>query len=304
MIDGPVSAPSARRIDFIIAGAQKAGTTTLDYLLRLHPQVQFARRKEVHFFDTGRHFPAGGEPDYDWYHRHWDWNRSGVKRGEATPSYIGLPVSIDRIFRYSPDIRIVCILRNPVNRAYSAWNHAVQLGRERLSFHQALLAEDGRLADRARRGLDGFGGFGYRTLGEYATQLERLWSLVPRERTLVLRLESLTRNPRETMETLSDFLGIERHDFGPPVRKHFRLKLGDMHPASSLWLVNRLEPEIARLESMLGWDCSDWRTPKGAMAPWFFGETVRRAALPFSFVKPRIERLRVRIGAWRRALSA
>jgi hypothetical protein len=300
----PPPIPSNARIDFVIAGAQKAGTTTLDALLRLHPGVAMPPWKELHYFDRNSNFPPGRPPDRDEYHRNWDWTRRDVVRGEVTPSYLALPVALERLAGYSPDLRIVCIFRNPVTRAYSAWNHWVQQGRERKSFHRALLAEDGRLAERARLGLDGFGGFGYRTLGQYASQLEALWRLVPRERTLVLRLESLTRDPKRTMESLTDFLGVARHDFGPMARKHARLKLGDMHPESARWLVERLEPDIARLESLLGWDCSDWRKPKGSKGLWAFGESVRHAAMPFSFVKPPLERLRVRIGAWRRERAA
>lgn len=240
MPSGPAPTQPTRRIDFVIAGAQKAGTTTLDALLRLHPQVLLPPWKEIHFFDSGRHFPPGREPGYEAYHAHWNWSRTGVLRGEVTPSYLGLPAALERLAAYGPRLKVICIFRNPVTRAYSAWNHLVQQGRERKSFHEALLAEDARLAERARDGLDGYGGFGYRTLGEYATQLDTLWRLVPRERTLVLRLESLTRNPRETMGALTDFLGIDRHDFGPPVRKHVRPKLGDMHPDTSRWLIERL----------------------------------------------------------------
>jgi hypothetical protein len=298
-IDRP--SPTAPRIDFVIAGAQKAGTTTLDAVLRLHPEISLPHWKELHFFDQEANFPPDREPEYARYHRHWDWSRQGVRRGEATPSYLALPSALERIVRYSPDIRVVCIFRNPMSRAYSAWNHAVQRGRERRSFHAALLAEDAMLSERARTGLPTDGSLGYRSQGLYASQLERLWSLVPRERTLVLQLESLNRSPRASLDALTDFLQVARHDFGPVDRKHARLKLGDMHPETWHWLAARLEPEIAKVEDLLGWDCSEWRRPKGSTRTWAIGETIRRAALPLSFLKPRIERVRVRIGAWRRA---
>jgi hypothetical protein len=291
---------SDRRIDFIVAGAQKAGTTTLDVVLRQHPQVQLPIFKELHFFDRRQFFPPDGPPDYEAYHRHWDWGRTGVLRGEVSPSYLGLPVARERMARYSADLRVICILRNPVSRAYSAWNHWVRRGGERLSFHEALLAEDSRLADRAARGLDGYGGYGYRSLSEYASQLEALWRLIPRERTIAVQLEALQRNPDETMRRITDFLGIAPHRFGSIGRRNARFKFGDMHPDTSRWLIERLEPEIARIEESLGWDCSSWRKPKGSQRLWAVGETVRRAALPFSFVKPPLERLRARIGAWRR----
>lgn len=289
-----------RRIDFVVAGAQKAGTTTLDVVLRQHPQIQMPRWKELHFFDRNQFFPPGGRPDYGSYHAHWDWSRDDVVRGEVSPTYLGLAVARERMAAYSDRLKVICILRNPVSRSYSAWNHWVRRGGERLSFHQALLAEDSRLSERAARGLDGYGGYGYRSLSEYASQLEALWKLVPRERTIVVQLESLQRKPQETMRSITDFLGIPPHDFGAIERRNFRLKFGDMHPETSLWLIDRLEPEIARLEELLGWDCSSWRKPKGSKRFWVVGETVRIAALPFAFVKPPLERLRARVGAWRR----
>jgi hypothetical protein len=293
-----------RRIDFVIAGSQKAGTTTLDALLRLHPRIAMPRHKELHFFDRDHRFPAGRDPDLAEYHRNWEWSREDAVRGEVTPNYLAHPRAMARLVRYSPDLRIVCIVRNPVSRAYSAWNHMVQKGQERKSFHAAILAEE--RADEAgatQRGGEE-GEFGYLYLGHYASQLEALWRLFPRERTLVLRLESLSRRQQETMDSLTDFLGVDRFDFGPPERKHARLKLGDMHPETARRLVARLEPEIARLEAMLGWDCSDWRTVKGSGGLWLAGETLRRAALPFSFLKPSLERVRVTVGAWRRARAA
>jgi hypothetical protein len=291
-----------RRIDFVIAGAQKAGTTTLDAALRLHPEISMPRGgKELFFFDRDEYFPPDRGPDYANYHRHWDWSRTGVRRGEATPSYLAIPSALERMARYSPDLRVICILRNPVSRAYSAWNHQVQLGRERLSFHRALLAEEDRLAEAARRGVELRARSGYQLLSRYGTQLELLWKLIPRERTLVVQLETLNRHPQETMDRLTDFLGVSRLEAGSIQRKHARLKLGDLHPETARWLVERFEPEIAKVEELLGWDCSEWRRPKGSTRTWAIGETLRRAALPFSFVKPRLERLRVRVGAWRRA---
>ena len=76
----------ARRIDFIIAGVQKAGTTSLDAYLRQHPDICMAKKKEPHFFDTRP--PTGIRPlDYWLYHRHFDWKawRDGCMLGEATP---------------------------------------------------------------------------------------------------------------------------------------------------------------------------------------------------------------------------
>ena len=108
------------RIDFLVCGAQKAGTTALDAILRQHPGVLMPRRrKELHFFDnpgcvlSQRHVAR--------YHSEWDWAGGARARGEVTPSYMFMPGCVERIKAYSPTVRLIVVLRDPTLRAYSHW---------------------------------------------------------------------------------------------------------------------------------------------------------------------------------------
>src|SRR5688500_16151686 len=101
---------AASRIDFIVAGVQKAGTTALYDYLSEDPAIGLSRVKEVHFFDDeSRNWAAA---DYGPYHAQFDWERPAI-RGEATPIYAYWPDALERIARYNPAMRLVLLLRDP-----------------------------------------------------------------------------------------------------------------------------------------------------------------------------------------------
>lgn len=103
--------------DLLIVGAQKAGTTALFNYLDARPGFVGAQRKELRFFNRDERYARGVE----WYEQFFDARRPGVKF-EATPEYLYHPAVPERIHAHYPDVRIVMLLREPVARAYSAWN--------------------------------------------------------------------------------------------------------------------------------------------------------------------------------------
>src|SRR5579872_7315495 len=108
-----------------------------------HPKIQFSKIKELHFFDID--FNKGIE----WYRSNFPdeiiKHDKGLITGEATPYYIFHPLVPKRIFEFAPKIKLIILLRNPVDRAYSHYHHEVNLSVEKLSFEEALKAESGRL---------------------------------------------------------------------------------------------------------------------------------------------------------------
>ncbi|MGZ9225178.1 MAG: sulfotransferase family protein [Anaerolineales bacterium] len=134
--------------DFIIIGAQKAGTTSLHAYLSQHPQFLKPYEKEVHFFDGGL------DPDLDnykkgqaWYRAHFPFRRNGSASRvfEASPLYIFNPLVPDRMFDLLPEVKIVAILRHPTERAISHYFHEKQRGYESLPIMEALLEEERRM---------------------------------------------------------------------------------------------------------------------------------------------------------------
>src|SRR4051794_22945776 len=124
--------------DFLILGAQKAGTTALYAYLRWHPEITGPSFKEVSFFD--RHY-ANGER---WYRAHMPARRRSLV-GEASPSYLFHPLAPERVAGLLPEARLIALLRNPVARPSSNYQNEVALGGEPLSFEEAIGREDERM---------------------------------------------------------------------------------------------------------------------------------------------------------------
>lgn len=242
------------KVGFIVAGAQKGGTTALNAYLHEHPELCLPRKKELHFFDTDRFFAV--EPvDYAPYHAQFNPLPSHRLLGEVTPAYLYWPTAAERIARYNPAMKLIVLLRNPVTRAYSQWNMARQNGRDPLPFLEALEAE----AERVRTlPLELAKRFTYVDRGFYAQQLQRLWGHIPREQTIVFRSEELQGSPASVLDRIAEFLGIAAF---PPVAKktaHAREYDTTMTEQERRHLVGIFEPDIRELERLLGWDCSRW----------------------------------------------
>ncbi|MGH2728638.1 MAG: sulfotransferase family protein [Actinomycetota bacterium] len=193
----PVAAPAVRLPSFVIIGAMKSGTTSLGAYLTAHPDAYCAL--EPHFFDSN--FERG----LDWYRGYFRNAGDAAAVGEKSPSYMYHPLAIKRLAATLPNAKLVAILRHPVDRAYSHYWHERRLGHETLSFGEALRAEPERL----RASPPGHCRFAYMDRGLYLDQLQRVTSLVPRERLLVLLFDELDREPARTFSSLCDFLGIE-----------------------------------------------------------------------------------------------
>lgn len=107
--------------DFLIIGAQKSGTSSLFQYLNQHPRLQGSKEKEIHFFDRDERYKKGEE----WYQNFFRKNIISLQNRflfEATPVYLYRRGCAERIYRYDPGLKLIAILRNPVDRAFSAWN--------------------------------------------------------------------------------------------------------------------------------------------------------------------------------------
>src|SRR5712691_3472231 len=157
------------KLDFIIAGAQKSGTTALHYFLQKHPQLTLGDQQEMHFFDNDELFAA--PIDYELLHRHFPPAKGPIIAGECTPSYLYHEPAMERICNYNPKIKLIILLRNPVERAFAHWNMQRFKDREPLDFLAAVKEEKKRMQHatrlEARR-------VAYVDRGRYPGQLERV----------------------------------------------------------------------------------------------------------------------------------
>jgi hypothetical protein len=218
------SATAGRRQlpSFIIVGAQRAGTTSLFRALMAHPLIHSANyHKGVNYFDVN--YARG----FSWYQGHFPTAALLRRRGrgiqgepvtfEASGYYMFHPCAAERMARHLPDVRILAMLRDPVERAYSAWKHELARGYETESFERALDLEDDRLAGQVDRMLadPGYRSFSHRhhayvRRGQYAEQLLRLRQHFAPDRIHVIESESFFEQPETTFSGVLEFLGMPR----------------------------------------------------------------------------------------------
>ena len=150
---------------FLVVGAQKAGTSTLDRWLRDYPEVALPRGKETHFFSDQEKFSRG----MTWYLKQFPQCRKGQLRGEVAPQYMYSNAAAERIAHLLPDSKFIFLLRHPIDRAYSNYLMSVRQGAESLKFDDALRQEHQRLAqgDEYERNH-----FGYMARSGYAEQIK------------------------------------------------------------------------------------------------------------------------------------
>jgi hypothetical protein len=240
--------------DFLILGAQKAGTTALYAYLRWHPDITGPSWKEVSYFD--RHYRRGAS----WYRGNFPARaRSGLV-GEASPGYLFHPLAPERVKATVPDAKLIAVLRDPVGRALSHYHHERALGREPLSFQEALDAEPQRTHGEEERMLRDPGYFShawwdyaYLARGRYAEQLERWFALFPREQLLVLASEELAAEPAKTYAQVLEFLGARAHDLEeyPPI---YAQQYAEMSPDLRRRLAEYFVEPNRRLYELLGRD--------------------------------------------------
>src|ERR1044071_1432655 len=235
------------RLDFIFAGAQKSGTTALHYFLSRHPDICMGNQQEIHFFDNDAMFVA--EPNYEQLHKHYPPIARSMITGDCTPSYIYHEPAMQRIWNYSPKIKLLILLRNPVERAFAHWNMQRYRGREPLDFFDAIREEKTRIAGappvEARR-------FAYVERGFYALQVERIFRFFPREQVKVVKFEDFKKHRRKTVASIFSFLGRK------PVRS-LRSKDRNVVPyerainwEERVFLYNLFAEDISKVEQLLG----------------------------------------------------
>lgn len=258
--------------DFLIIGAKRCGTTSLFNYLLQHPSVlplvpARQRIKGLYFFDV--HFAKGPR----WYRSHFPTlARLGQVReaygaattGEASPYYLAHPLAAERARRLLPDAKIIVLLRNPVERAYSHYREQVRRGFEHLDFAAALDAETGRLDGEEERLRDDPSAysfphehFAYVSRGCYVDQLGRWLAYYSPQQVLVLRSEDMYADPARVYESVLTFLGQPVHRPNNWPKHNFHQGQG-IDPEIRARLAERYRTPNRRLEELVGrsfnWD--------------------------------------------------
>lgn len=215
-------ADTRRKPSFLIIGAQKAGTSSLFWYLSQHPDIRLPQRKELHFFDL--RYGKG----IDWYEGLFPTNLDSSQQitGEASPYYLFHPRVPERVWRHYPNIRLIALLRNPVDRAYSHFHMERKRSAEpEESFMRAVELEEHRIGEERRRIGDGmiesgdrFRAFSYLSRGLYGQQIARWRQYFPADQFLFLKSEDFFDDPIGQLWRVYDFLNVTQvapKDIGP-----------------------------------------------------------------------------------------
>lgn len=249
--------------DYVIIGAQKAGTTSLHGYLAAHPQVNVSSVKEVHYFDKSYNYCRGE----NWYRWHFPLalgkNRHKLC-GESSPFYLFCPVTPARMAELMPHAKIIVLLRNPVDRAFSHYQMTVSRNLEPLSFEDAIKAEPGRLADHRKWLIHDsthyssvYRDFSYLARGIYADQIIEWRKHYSPEQFLILESGEFFLDTAAVFDRVLDFLGLD-HFHPPEFANLFPSKTGaKMLPSTREMLLDYFAPHNARLYEELGVEF-DW----------------------------------------------
>ena len=254
--------------DFVIIGAQKCGTTSLYHFVVKHPNIAPAFKKEIDYFSTKYRF---GE---QWYRSHFPTNLSRryfykktkqkLLSGEASPTYIFYPTVSGRMKEMLPDIKLIAILRNPVDRAYSQYHQNIRHKNETLSFEKAVELEEERCAGEKERLIREpdfvpvhYRKHSYLARGVYADQLENWFKHYSKRQFLILTTEDFRKNSQQTLDQVFDFLGV--HSF--KVENLRDRNIGNykkrMNEDTRKFLIEYFKPHNERLSKLL--QCGfDW----------------------------------------------
>ena len=236
---------------FLVVGAQKSGTTTLWFFLMQHALAVVPLRKEIHYFDE--HYGRG----MDWYTAHFPVERVGAITGESTPYYLFHPDVARRISKDLPGAKIIVLLRNPVKRAYSHFQHEIDMGTERRGARHALLTSlEAARRDPSGDDLIGQPAHQHRTYiqrGVYHIQLTRYLAHFPSEQLLVVSTEALAGERSETLARVAHFLGIDEWEPANTESRNTR-SYPPLDPEIDAELRLFYEPHNQRLYDLLGQD--------------------------------------------------
>ena len=240
---------------FLLAGAQRCGTTTMYRLLKRHPAIFLSRPKELHFFDMK------WERGLDWYEQQFTPRPQHKQLGEATPIYMYDGPARERMIQTLPDVQLLIMLRNPVDRAYSHYLHMRARGHENSeTFEAAIADEDERLGKNTRAARRRFS---YVDRGHFIGQLEALEQAYGRDRMHVMLLEDLKADRVATLEGAFRFLNV---DVAPAhvieekwANRQPQSVEKPMRAETRGVLAERYRPSNERLGAWLGRDLSHWK---------------------------------------------
>ncbi|MCX7545265.1 sulfotransferase domain-containing protein [Marinicella gelatinilytica] len=242
-------------VSAFIGGVQKSGTRSISNYFRHHKNISVHCKKEGHFFDVDKNFtnniPLSSAIDR--YHSDFEINSSTKILCDISPDYIFRQNAVKRVHKYNPNANWVILLRNPIQRAYSAWNMEVNRKTESLSFEEALNAE---LAGNSKsRSHDRFQ---YINRSRYYPQLLNLWKYFPSSQCHIFSAELIWKNPGKALIQILTSMNIKPLDINNYEHSHKGSYSSSLSKDAHDTLVNNLHFELYELPTLLKWKENPW----------------------------------------------
>ena len=258
-----ITGPIRSLPDFIIIGTVRSGTTSLYYNICQHECVLTAAYDELGFFDSNYHLGL------NWYRSLFPtlFSKWVVKQktqfaitGEDTPFYIWNPLVAKRILKILPNIKLIVLFRNPVDRAYSNYHLAVREGSENLSFEDAIQVELknlDKINDNIKQDVNKYAiARSYIAKGFYADQLKIWLELFRFEQLIIISTEDLESNPQKTLDNIYDFLKIPKNHVLIPEKQKIA-SYPKIKDETRKFLIDLYKKSNAELFTMIG-QTFDW----------------------------------------------
>lgn len=251
-----------RFLSWICFGVVKGGTTSLYRVLSQHPELFIPKTKETHFFCSPEY-----ERGIDFYrNKYFSDVQTGQRAGDMSPKYFIHKDAPGRIkSAFGPDLKLMTMLRNPVERAWSHYCHSYERFRhfsfrptEDLSFGDALAAEPARLAEPDEYSFTHHMWNAYKLTGFYFQHLSRWLEYFDPDQIQIILFEDLTLNPTETINQITDHLSVSRFKEVPVLEKTNSYSKPDADPDVLQFLKTDYRRDIEKLEEFLNRDLSHW----------------------------------------------
>lgn len=239
--------------DFVIIGAQKAGTSSLQHYLKMTPGVFVPPRESTHFFTN--HYQKGID-----YYKSLFFAGHGPA-GECTRFYIMHPLVPERMSKVIPNVKIIVLLRNPVDRAFSHFQDKIRLGHEKVySFEKVIELEEERIKDEMEIMLSGepyrhgapYREHTYLTKGRYVEPLKRWLKYFPREQFMIIQSEEFFKNTSKVYNQILNFIGVSNFELNGYYACNKHPYRSIMNPETRKRLVEYFKPYNEELYTLIG----------------------------------------------------
>jgi|694.fasta_scaffold111261_3 hypothetical protein len=237
-----------KKIDFIVIGTQKAGTTSMIYHMNQHPDI-FMFKDEIHFFDS-----TTFNKNYQIYHNKFIGKNQKKIIGEKTPSYSYLQFAIDRIYEYNPEIKLIFILRNPIKRAFSEWNMYKTNFNFKKDFKQSIIEIENVKLNEIKSN-------GYWALqrGYYFEQIDYILTKFNKENLFIGIYEDIKKDSLLFYNKMFNFLGLENLsslNFDITIRKNNYIR--NITNEETEFMKEKYNNENKKLFDFLGREIIEW----------------------------------------------